>query len=63
MDFFQGDLGHLLQCLYVKKIPRSPTLWAPEERESNLQHPLLPNKPVALAGVPCHSQRGTGAYG
>ena len=50
----QGDLGHLPQCLFVEKVPGSPTLWGPTEKESNLQHPLLPNKPVALVGVPCN---------
>ena len=33
----QGDWGHLPQCLFVEKVPRSPTLWHPAERESNLQ--------------------------
>ena len=59
----QGDPGHLPQCLSVEKVPRSPTLWAPVERESNLQHPLFPNKLVASAGVPHCSWRGMRAYG
>ena len=42
----QGDPRHLPKCLSVEKVPRSPTLWGPAERESNLQYPLLPNKQV-----------------
>ena len=40
-DLSQGDPGHLPQHLFFEKVPRSPTLWGPAERESNLQYPLL----------------------
>ena len=58
-DLSQGDSRHLPQCLSVEKASRSPTLWVSMEKESNLWHPLLPKKPVALVGVSCHGQRST----
>ena len=56
-DLSQGDLEHLPQCLSVEKVPRSPKLWISAEKRSDLWHPLLPKKPLALVGVSHHSLR------
>ena len=50
------DIYH--SSLFVEKVPRSPTLWGPAERENNLQYPLLPNNLVASVGVPWCNWRG-----
>ena len=55
------DIYHSVYLL--RRSPGLPTLWVSAEMESNPRHPLLPKKLVALAGVSCHSQRGTWAYG
>ena len=60
-DLSQGDPRHLPQCLSVEKVPRSPTLWVSVKKRSNPQHPLLPKKPGASAGVSHCSWRDTRA--